>query len=71
MIPIEANGHAYSDSLGDNPGTWCAGNPTVWGVLEPVLKLASRFLSNIQTNILVHCISVKSLGIFADEKIGR
>ncbi|KAE8440623.1 hypothetical protein EG329_007025 [Mollisiaceae sp. DMI_Dod_QoI] len=53
MVPIEANGHAYSDSLGDNPGTWCAGNPTVWGVLEPVLKLASRFLSNIQTNILV------------------
>ncbi|KUJ22649.1 uncharacterized protein LY89DRAFT_306821 [Mollisia scopiformis] len=50
-FPIVASGEAYL--VGPNPGTWHAENPVVWQILEPVLKLTSRFLSNINTNILI------------------
>lgn len=44
--------HFYSlDDMEDKPdglgGTWVAGNDLVWGVMEPVLRIATYIISNV------------------------
>lgn len=56
MLPIVAQGPEYS--LGNNPGLWCASNPLIWEVLDPVLRLVSRFLEDIHTNEFVSCMTL-------------
>ncbi|CZR51059.1 uncharacterized protein PAC_00934 [Phialocephala subalpina] len=51
ILPIIASGDEYS--LGPTPGYWHAENPAVWSILTPILKLASRYISNIHTNQLI------------------
>jgi hypothetical protein len=51
ILPVIAQGPEFS--LGSRPGLWCATNPLIWSILDPVLRLVSRFLEDIHTNEFV------------------
>lgn len=51
VLPIIAHGEEYS--LGATPGDWVYQNPVVASIIQPVLRLATRYINNVHTNQLV------------------
>lgn len=55
LLPMDLSDECYSDpdEAAINTGLWTAINPLVWKKIEPVLRLVTRFLTEIHTSIWV------------------